>query len=103
MSDKLNELTQELDSTIDMLLEAATQDILVKKAMVKICRVINKLDEIRMELPVYPEEVESATPNTPYWWCPECGCEVDATRVTCDERHDVCGHPVEWREGDDER
>ena len=49
------------------------------------------------------DSAESATPNTPYWWCPECGCEVDGTRVTYEELHDVCGHPVEWREGDDER
>jgi len=37
-------------------------------------------------------EAGPTTRSEPYWWCPACELEVDATRVTC-----VCGHPVEWR------
>ena len=59
--------------------------------------------EIRLALAKYHGEVEPTTPNESYWWCESCGCEVDGTRVTYEELHDVCGHPVEWREGDDER
>ena len=39
-------------------------------------------------------------PSTPaiekyYWWCPTCKEEVDPTRVTFQECHDVCGTHVE--------
>ena len=59
-----------------------------------------RLDDV---LAKYHGEAEPTTPNESYWWCESCGCEVDGTRVTYEELHDVCGHPVEWREGDDER
>lgn len=34
-----------------------------------------------------------------YWYCPNCHEEVDSSRVTWQELHDVCGHHVEWIEG----
>lgn len=37
--------------------------------------------------------------KTAYWYCPNCHEEVDSSRVTWQELHDACGHPVEWIEG----
>lgn len=37
----------------------------------------------------------------PHWWCPACEAEVDPTRVTYNERHDLCGAPAEERGGID--
>lgn len=36
--------------------------------------------------------------KTAYWYCPNCHEEVDSSRVTWQELHDACGHPVEWIE-----
>jgi len=33
-----------------------------------------------------------------YWWCSNCKEEVDGGRVTFEEMHDDCGHPVAWIE-----
>ena len=63
-------------------------------------RVIRPIEEL---LAKYRGEAEPTTPNDSYWWCPACQCEVDGTRVTYEELHDVCGHSVEWREGGGER
>ena len=46
----------------------------------------------------HPGKAAAAMPNESYWWCPACKCEVDSTRATHEELHDVCGHSVEWRE-----
>ena len=35
-----------------------------------------------------------------YWWCPECEEECIWSRVTSEEKHDTCGHPVTWIEPD---
>ena len=32
------------------------------------------------------------------WWCPNCKEEIDSSRVTYGERHDLCGCSVEWLE-----
>ncbi len=37
-----------------------------------------------------------------YWWCANCNEEVDDTRVTYQELHDICGHPVVVVEPKDE-
>lgn len=29
-----------------------------------------------------------------FWWCDHCSEEVDGSRVTFQEHHDTCGHPV---------
>lgn len=31
-----------------------------------------------------------------YWWCPDCDCEVDDSRVTHEGAHDQCGFVVTW-------
>ena len=31
----------------------------------------------------------------PFWYCPNCQEEVDGSRVTFQERQDVCGNAVE--------
>lgn len=33
-----------------------------------------------------------------HWWCPKCQESVTSTRVTFQENHDACGHPVTWVE-----
>lgn len=33
-----------------------------------------------------------------YWWCAECKEEVAGCRVTYQELHEDCGHPVVWIE-----
>lgn len=33
-----------------------------------------------------------------HWWCPSCKEAVIPQRVTFQENHDTCGHPVEWVE-----
>ena len=32
------------------------------------------------------------------WWCQKCKEAVISQRVTFQECHDTCGHPVEWVE-----
>ena len=31
-----------------------------------------------------------------HWWCDECKTPTEPTRVTFEECHDKCGHPVRW-------
>jgi hypothetical protein len=33
-----------------------------------------------------------------YWWCPNCREEVDSRNVTFQEKHENCGHSVDWIE-----
>ena len=95
----VGEMAEKLEGAVTVLDDIAAYGYDISK----VPNIVKEAILGRQALAKYHGEAEPTTPNESYWWCPECGCEVDATRVTCDERHDVCGHPVEWREGDDER
>ena len=38
--------------------------------------------------------------NSGFWWCPECGEEVQPIQVTFSENHELCGQRVIWKEGE---
>ncbi len=44
---------------------------------------------------ITPEPAQTPEPAG-YWWCPNCKEEIGAYHVTYQEKHESCGHSVEW-------
>jgi hypothetical protein len=95
----VGEMAEKLEGAVTVLDDIAAYGYDISK----VPNIVKEAILGRQALAKYHGEAEPTTPNESYWWCESCGCEVDGTRVTYEELHDVCGHPVEWREGDDER
>ena len=45
-----------------------------------------------------PKQTVAVGVEKGHWWCPSCKEAVIPQRVTFQENHDTCGHPVEWVE-----
>jgi hypothetical protein len=54
------------------------------------------LEKMLRALPVIKSEPELTGEGQ--WWCPLCKESPIPQRVTFEENHDTCGHPVEWIE-----